>query len=747
MIALTTVSSMRFSRRDLVAIAALFLVICVPFARFLIVWPTPLIFPNDAFHYGTDLIRESWSNFRYTADILHTTGSLALWRPFLLSGAPLIGHPVAPILYPLNGLTLILPLPLAFNLIFLMHLCWAGLGCYLFLRRVSGLRTESAWVGALIFALAPRLITHVGGGHLPLIEALAWWPWAWLAFSLYWRDLKLYWAVLLGIAVGAMAMTDGRYLAMSGVWVGVCTLWIGLRGRIPALRRAIVLALTVGIVGIGLSAGELLPLANLLPYSNRAGVEVEPTGGLEPAFLLNTLFRSTIVEPESYTFMGIMAIVLALYGFAAVTRYREGAWLLGAFLTAILSLGTNLPLSLYPLLMRVIPIFALFRAPGRWWPYTIFAVAVLAAYGFEKWLGGTRTRAWLRPMLLGLCLVYAAIAIVGQNLPFLYFPQVIILPVGAMLLMSRPKVWQRGLVLALVALDLLIPNLELLVPQSEAALTAPDAVVAYATQTLKPGERIFAPYGLLPEAAPVANHLATADGYDSFAIGVYTEVMRAASGCAYSGYVVGVPPTRADYTATLACPTLKPTMPILHLLNIRLVLLPSPTDLPGGTLVYHDEKRWLYDLGAAPPTLVRQVEIVSPAQCVDRLATLDTSSNALIESGDSGPAGQFVIQNRQALPNGERFTIDADAPAFLVRSETWVPGWTAYLDDQPDIKIAVQRTDCAFQGVTVPAGTHTVTFIYDPPAFELGWRLSVFTVGLVIVYALWVWGKRTPSHL
>ena len=161
--------------KTLLAPVLLLLLLIVMLSRFLLVWPTPLIFPNTTLQYGTDLVRESWSVFRFTNDTIHAYGQFPLWRPYLLSGAPLIGHPVAPVMYPPNWLTLILPLPTAFNLLILFHLWWAGVGTYVYLRSI-GLRVESSFLGACAFALTPRIFSHIGGGHFPLIEALGWWP-------------------------------------------------------------------------------------------------------------------------------------------------------------------------------------------------------------------------------------------------------------------------------------------------------------------------------------------------------------------------------------------------------------------------------------------------------------------------------------------------------------------------------------------------------------------------------------------
>jgi 4-hydroxybenzoate polyprenyltransferase len=75
-----------------------------------------------------------------------------------------------------------------------------------------------------------------------------------------------------------------------------------------------------------------------------------------------------------------------------------------------------------------------------------------------------------------------------------------------------------------------------------------------------------------------------------------------------------------------------------------------------------------------------------------------------------------------------------DRPRFLVLSESWSPGWRAALDGQPT---PIYRTNYVIQGVVVPPGDHTVSLVYDPPAFR--WGVAISLVALVAWLALAGW--------
>jgi hypothetical protein len=64
----------------------------------------------------------------------------------------------------------------------------------------------------------------------------------------------------------------------------------------------------------------------------------------------------------------------------------------------------------------------------------------------------------------------------------------------------------------------------------------------------------------------------------------------------------------------------------------------------------------------------------------------------------------------------------------LIRRETMLPGWSAQLDGRP---AAIHRNHGLFQAVTVPAGSHHVTFSFTPPGMD--WALLGLLGGCVLM--------------
>jgi hypothetical protein len=74
--------------------------------------------------------------------------------------------------------------------------------------------------------------------------------------------------------------------------------------------------------------------------------------------------------------------------------------------------------------------------------------------------------------------------------------------------------------------------------------------------------------------------------------------------------------------------------------------------------------------------------------------------------------------------------VSADAPALLVLTDSYYPGWKAYIDG---VETTIWRANSLFRAVEVPAGEHSVIFRYRPASLWWGSVVSVSTLLIVIV--------------
>lgn len=82
-------------------------------------------------------------------------------------------------------------------------------------------------------------------------------------------------------------------------------------------------------------------------------------------------------------------------------------------------------------------------------------------------------------------------------------------------------------------------------------------------------------------------------------------------------------------------------------------------------------------------------------------------------------------------------TARCDAAASLVRLEMAMPGWRAWVDDQP---ADIATTGEIFQSVALPAGTSRVQFAFRPPFMAFGY--AAFAAGWLLLLAAQLWAMR-----
>jgi uncharacterized membrane protein YfhO len=69
----------------------------------------------------------------------------------------------------------------------------------------------------------------------------------------------------------------------------------------------------------------------------------------------------------------------------------------------------------------------------------------------------------------------------------------------------------------------------------------------------------------------------------------------------------------------------------------------------------------------------------------------------------------------------------------LVLGENHYPGWRAYVDGRA---VETPRVNFNLRGVALPAGEHTVEFVYRPKSVLYGLALSLLTLAALLLWSL-----------
>jgi hypothetical protein len=125
--------------------------------------------------------------------------------------------------------------------------------------------------------------------------------------------------------------------------------------------------------------------------------------------------------------------------------------------------------------------------------------------------------------------------------------------------------------------------------------------------------------------------------------------------------------------------------------------------------------------------------VESPDAVFAALDVEDPRRTVILEDGESGcsSADPSSLQARFLSYSEQKVEIEASGPGTLVLADTWYPRWTATLDEQP---VEIHRADLLYRAVTLPEGSHHLTFVYDP---GLPGQLLWLSLGGLLLGTLW----------
>ena len=568
---------------------------------------------------GSDLLMSHWP----TALLIQRTFAqehwLPLWNPYFGGGEPLAGDSLAVLFYPPTHLVHFFSLRDYYLILMLGHLVFAGLGMLLLASHTLKLPRLPTLVAAVAFMATPRLLSHLGAGHVTILQTVAWFPWVALAC---WATVRepCRWNAVFGICLALMVLAGHPQMTYYGLLMiaGQATWHLVKRWRQEgwrALLASLAGLAAAGVIGMLLAAVYLLPLLEFTARSTRQ-LSVNSTDAYPLWLFLKALIdqRPAPQLPwESMVTPGLVVLALALLAVAA--RWRQ-AWplLLGIVLVAGLTMGNASPF--YTLAARVLPKFDLFRGLARIWFVVLVQIALLAGLGADALLRGVR-RIW-------------SPATAGAGL----------------------------LTVLLVALSLVRTDAGYAQVGDVNAVTTPSALTRTAASMAGTG-RIYALQGNLPQVAAVELQVPLADGWNPLLIQSYVSYMAQAGGYTYSGYQLTIP--------AYDVPSIQPDAALLGLIHVSIVVTRRPLTDRRFVLVRKEDSTLIYK-NTADAGLAYLV-----------LSGLDGNP----PSPGHAQRLNAGVRAITLAPEQETFTFSIGAAGYFVIATPAFPGWNVELDSRP----------------------------------------------------------------
>jgi len=722
-----------------------------------------------------DLADFFWPMKAYTA--ARWTSGVPLWNPLSGCGEPWLAQLQAGVFYPGD-------LPFLFRgawgplLGIALHLAIASSGMAAWLSGLGASRA-GALLGAGAFA--------GGGGFLSLalvynnFETASFLPWLFLAARHAARGGS---PAGLGAAFALAFLGGEPALAVLGA-AAAALVALATRGDEPVPRPRGVRGasrLAGGLVlGAGLAAVAAIPFLEYARASGRlTGVTrnealARPVGASDLIDLVLPPSDSLLARPAEgrggyLTTLALSPLVLLLAagagaGLAARPRLLAAMSVLSlaGLLLALGARGGLLPAFWDVGLARGL------RFPARWFVFTHLALAGLAGAGLDGWLHG-RLLGWPKgrapedpagaspsaAQRLGPAVLFgaAAAALLGAGaasgrltgLPA--WTALLASGAGAALLVSARAAGRPGprlagtLLVAIAVLPLPLASARVFAPAPRAR--PPSAVTDLAGA---PG-RVFPVVSDASLLAALTHETGSEWGGASgararAALSGYTNLPLGLSSAA-SPSPIGNPRLTRLLGAALSGGNAET---VLALVDVRHVVSPFPTTIPGARLKDHDAGILVYAL----PRALGRVFFARAAREADDEAVFRALSTpdfdpeaAVLLAPPAGPlpaprAGRSFSVARVVRDAPEALTVDTESSeaGYLVLTRSYDRGWKARLDGA---EVPIRRADLALAAVLVPAGPHRLELAYRPAAFRIGAALSV--VSLVVLAGLVLAGQR-----
>jgi hypothetical protein len=666
------------------------------------------------------------------------TGNLPFWNPYTYGGHPFLADIQAAIFYPLSLITIFLSSAWKFPIYALemeaiFHFFLGGLFTYIFAKRLLK-RPFPAFVAALTFTYGGYL-TSYPVQQLAILEVNVWLPLILLLLSIAWERWQkrsekgfVVWAgLVLGISFLAGHPQSSMYIVYVSILYWVFETWKGGDKLWPKVGLYCLFLLT----GLGVAAVQLVPSVEYMLLSTRAeGTYAEMAHGF-PLHDLLQIFLPGVLSQWSPLYVGILPLLLAFLGVYLIRDRRVLFWAVLALLALLLSLGGNT--FLYSPFYLWAPGFGIFRSQERAAYVFSFAVAMLAGYGASQLFHSLPrpTRKQLRAFNWGLAL--GALASFMLVFFFLYGW------LRAGLAANSPfgPVLNRAILLVIFLLFSVgciharlrrLAGMRLLMVVTGLVIIFDLFTVNWQNnfQATNPQEE----YGPRPLLAPIQADKGTFRVYNEWRLpGNYGMIYELKD-------IGGASPLRLRWYDELV--DALPPERLWELLNVKYVVTWRGALLPPTELVYEEptaeDITYLHRLGDYLPRayVVHQAQILKDEEALELLADpgFDPLETVILEEEpdlaltDMPPAGSTVSVGEYE-PTRIVLEIEAAADGILVLSETYYPGWRAYVDGQGT---KIYRADYALRAVSLEAGSHRVELVYDPLSFRVGFVISAIAL-------------------
>lgn len=733
-----------------------------------------LVHPGWVLYSPTsDLIDAAVPSHQRLVRLVQEHGSFPLLDPYVFSGFPMLGDLLSLSAYPPAWLSFLLPPEVALTWLFPLHFLLGALGTYFFARALGYARWPSALAG-VVFAFSGKLVGHAYAGHVWVICAVAWLPWAFYGVKVcVHRGPCIRYASALGLIVGAWVLTGFVQVVYFGGLALIAYAIVLVLDQVRAEpRRGLTSLVYLGwaaVLGLGLALVLLVPAWSVAQESVRSsGLTFEGANqlALRSKHVVSLITGKPFLGPydwgwERSDYLGLWALLLAAVAtVSAVRTSQDRYFVVLAAIALVFSFGDLT--YLFGIAHALVPGVDRFREPSRAMLIFNFAVAILAARGLNDIMIGRRVvgpSTWDVRTVFVLVGVGLAVAIsltalaIGGSISDLLFPVSPVVTLGAAALLGV-CLWKGGArlfapsLVALIFVDLWLASGKLIHVSDPELLFGETPVIRFLRND--PSDfRVLDLTNHLNHSRSGRHGIQLVGGYNPLPMRRYVEFIRLLDErpSITPRLEERISAAGAGDLSIMSAPALdRGRRDVLSVLGVKYVVAARSDDYPGLLPVFRDPAAglWVLENADAKPkvfSVAEAMEVRDDGTAVlSALSRTDLRTIAVVNGESRLPERLAPVEVRTAAQGPGKRLLDVSASGFglLVLSEPNRRGWVASLDGA---EVPLISVDHVLQGVLVPPGTHRIAIEYRQPHLHIALWLSAValltgTLGLI---------RRRPS--
>jgi len=184
---------------------------------------------------------------------------------------------------------------------------------------------------------------------------------------------------------------------------------------------------------------------------------------------------------------------------------------------------------------------------------------------------------------------------------------------------------------------------------------------------------------------------------------------------------------------------------LLSLLNVKYIITYEEINDKRVELAYSDEKVNVYrNKGSLPRAFfLSDYKVISDGQeALEYLRSEDNPMDIVVLDKEpvrfkngindqhlpvrgAQTGSNAIVEIKNYSPDKVILSITASSNGILVLSDTFYPGWKAYVDRE---ETEIMKANTVMRAIIIPKGKHLVRFVYDPMPFNNGLKLGLCTL-------------------